>query len=93
VNREGEEAMVTIDLRKRVPGGAAIEFLRVEMAGIDISPFALIRYKKNGLEQPTGLRLDLDKRSFLDHFENREEERIIEAAAPLIVDLVVTEES
>jgi hypothetical protein len=82
--------MITIDLRHRVPGGASIEFLRVEMAGIDASPFALIRYAKDGEEQKTGLRLDLDKRSFLDHFEDQEKERVIESAAPRIVELVGT---
>ena len=83
------EKIRSVKLKGRVPGGAGLEFERVEMpAGYD-PPFALVRYSLCGEEQDTGLRLDLDKRVFLDHFEDQKErEAVIEQAAPRIVDLL-----
>jgi hypothetical protein len=42
-----------------------VRFLRAEVPS-EPSPFALVRYDIEGEEQPTGLRLDMDKRVFLD---------------------------
>ncbi len=49
------------------------------------SPLALIKYSLEGAVQEYGLRLDLDKRVFLDHFEDEERERTLRKAAPEIV--------
>jgi hypothetical protein len=78
-----------IDLKGHVPNGAAIEFLRAEVpAGDYHGPFALIRYALRGVEQDLGLRLDMDKEVFLDHFEKKELEDTIQDAAPKIVEYV-----
>lgn len=78
-----------IDLKGRVPSGASIEFLRAEVpVGQHYSPFALVRYTLKGIEQDLGLRLDMDKIVFLDHFEDEEKEDLIRKAAPKIVELV-----
>jgi hypothetical protein len=78
-----------IDLKGRVSSGASIEFLRVEVpAGEYHGPFALIRYALHGVEQEYGLRLDMDKRVILDHFEEEELESAVQKAAPKIVEYV-----
>jgi hypothetical protein len=78
-----------IDLRGHIPGGAAIEFLRAEVpSGQYHGPFAVIHYALQGVEQDLGLRLDMDKQVFLDHFEDEEREEIIQKAAPEIVDFL-----
>jgi hypothetical protein len=51
-------------------------------AGEYHGPFALIRYALNGVEQEYGLRLDMDKRVILGHFEDEELEGTIQVAAP-----------
>jgi hypothetical protein len=66
----------------------SLEFLRAEMSAKYDIPFALIRYALDGKEQESGLRLDLDKQVFLDHFENAEMEEAAQKAAPLIVEFL-----
>lgn len=79
----------TIDLKGRIPGGASIEFLRVETPVTEHDvPFALIRYALEGVEQEYGLRMDLDKRVFIDHFEGEAKEEVIQRAAPKIVEFL-----
>jgi hypothetical protein len=83
--------ILSIPLEGRVPGGAGIELLRVEMSGGEYSPFALIRYSDSGVEQPLGLRLDLDKRARLDHLDDPAKELVLERATPRIVEVVSRE--
>lgn len=79
----------TIDLKGYIPNGNSLEFLRAEVAvGQYRSPFALIRYALEGVEQNLGLRLDMDKRAFIDHFEEEDLESAIQKAAPKIAELV-----
>jgi hypothetical protein len=79
--------MIAVDLKDRVKGGASIEFLRAEVPeGHRRIPSALIRYSLNGVEQPYGLRLDLDKQVVLDRFEDDEEKQeTLERAVPEIL--------
>ena len=72
---------------ENIEGDASIEFLRVEkiMGDYRYSPFVLVRYSLNKEEQKYGLRLDLDKKVFLDHLDDQEKEDILQAAAPKIV--------
>jgi hypothetical protein len=68
----------TIDLRGHIPGGAAIEFLRAEVpSGQYHGPFAVIHYALHGVEQDLGLRLDMDKQVFLDHYAARQERLLL----------------
>jgi hypothetical protein len=86
----------SIDLKGRVPGNDAIEFLSAEVSAEYYLPFAIIRYALEGEEQEDGLRLDLDKQVFLDdHFEEQEKRKIIKnehkflkKAAPKIVEFL-----
>lgn len=80
-----------IDLKGHIPlpNDAAIEFLRAELPLARLhSPFALIRYALRGVEQEYGLRLDLDKRVFLDHFDDEELEQVAQNAVLRIVEVV-----
>lgn len=80
----------TIDLRGKVDEGASIQFLNVRVpSGSFRGPFAVVRYALNGEEQKYGLRLDLDKEVFLDHFEDEPvKESVLRSAAPQIVSAV-----
>lgn len=78
----------SIDLKNRIPGGGGIEFLRAETSAKRRTPFVLVWYTLDGIELKTGLRLDLDKRSFLDHFEEPEREETALRAARLISEYV-----
>jgi len=55
----------TVDLSPYRFSVRQVDFLRAEVPSAP-SPFALIRYSVNGVEQREALRLDLHKRSFLD---------------------------
>jgi hypothetical protein len=81
-----------IPLRGRVKGGAAIEFLSVEVPfeSDRYIPFALVRYAVDGQSQsPDGLRLDLDKGTFTDHFPYGEQrEQLLRQAGPQIAEIV-----
>jgi hypothetical protein len=81
-----------VDLTERIPqrntNGASIEFVQAQMLEGRQSPFALVLYKKNGVMPRYGLRLDLHKRSFLDHFEDSEIEAVNREAAVEISEIV-----
>jgi hypothetical protein len=80
-----------IPLQGRVAGGSDLEFLEAELSTKYDVPFALVRYSVNGKKQKTGLRLDLDKQVFLDHFEgDPEKQKTLECAAPEIVKILGT---
>ena len=55
----------TVDLSPYGFSAQRVAFLRAEVPS-GPSPFALIRYSINGVEQREALRLDMHKRSFLD---------------------------
>ena len=84
--------ILTFGLKGRVPGGASLEFLRAEVPNIEDPPVALIRYRLHGKEPETGLRLDLDKQTFLDHFDEKsDQEEVLLRAAPKLISLVYAE--
>ena len=78
----------TVSLRHNVPKDASLKFLRVELVRGGFTPFALVRYAEAGVEQPLGLRLDLDKRAFLDHFDDPIKEDLANRVSRKIVRLV-----
>jgi hypothetical protein len=71
-----------------IPGGASITFRSVEIPigeGL-YSPFVLVHYSINNELQEYGLRIDVDKQVFLDHFyEDQDKEEILLKAAPKII--------
>jgi hypothetical protein len=79
-----------IQLQDRVQGGAALDFLTVEVPVEPdrYVPFALVRYSLEGKPQQERLRLDLDKRTFADHFPNPDQERVLCDAARQIAEIV-----
>lgn len=76
------------DLRTKIPRDGKVEFLRAETSAKYRTPFVLVRYALNGDEQKEGLRLDLDKRAFLDHFEDPSLEAALAQAAGPIAEIV-----
>ncbi len=80
--------ILTIDLRNQIPVKGKVEFLRAETAAKYRTPFVLVRYALNGAEQKEGLRLDLDKRAFLDHFEDSSLEASVAKEARTIAEFV-----
>ncbi|SUS08114.1 hypothetical protein DF3PB_5800004 [uncultured Defluviicoccus sp.] len=65
-----------------------VELVQVELAS-PISPFALVRYTVDGKLQDYGLRLDLDKRAFLDALDDAETNREVRAFVPEVIDAVI----
>jgi hypothetical protein len=56
--------IIPLDIRS--PNYPFIQFLRAEVNATSYAPFALIRYAIRGNESSKALRLDLDKRAFID---------------------------
>lgn len=66
-NKEG--GTVKVDLTSEFPVTAGIEILRAEYADVKYPFCALVRYKLDGIEPAFGIRMDLGKQVFLDHFD------------------------
>lgn len=77
----------TVDLSARGFRIGWVRFLRAEIPS-EPSPFALVRYAIGDEEQRTGLRLDMDKRVFLDQPEGGESGESLQRAASEIADAV-----
>jgi hypothetical protein len=74
-----------IILPDEIRGGADIEFLAVMVSNeFPFIPFATVHYTENGQLTELGLRLDLDKEVFLDHFEDESKEDVLCRSAPEI---------
>jgi hypothetical protein len=81
-----------IDFEDRVEDVGTLRFLRAEWQR-DRSRFVLIRYALDGREQPFGLRLDLDKRIFLDSLDNPNMDAAVRERIPKILSIVVAARS
>src|SRR5262249_58310486 len=69
----------SIDLKDVVKEAVPwFSFLRAEWWD-DSSRFVLIRYSLEGKEQELGLRLDLDKRIFLDHIDDPNLDKFVQS--------------
>jgi|SRR5208337_3843118 len=90
----------TIPLDVRPSNSSIIQFLRAEVNASSYAPFALIRYAIRGNERSKALRLDLDKRVFidLDDAEKSDDFTAVadftaaaEAVAPIIAEKIARE--
>jgi hypothetical protein len=81
----------TIPLDIRPPNFSFIQFLRAEVNATTYTPFALIRYAIRGNERSKALRLDLDKRAFIDPGDAEQSESDDFAAAAEAVASVIAE--
>ena len=71
----------TIDLmHMKTEAAPWLSFLRAEWWD-DSSRFVLIRYSLEGKVQELGLRLDLDKKIFLDHMDDEKLDTIVQRQA------------
>lgn len=75
----------TIQLPYRLSEGANVRFLDAIVFEAPRLPFAIVHYTVDGGAQPLGLRLDLDKQVFLDHFADADDEATASVAASHIV--------
>ena len=85
--------MQSISLEGKIEGGASISFLSVEVPfeADRYIPLALVRYAIDGKPQAYGLRLDLDKRTFADHLDNPDQEKILDDARGAIIEIAAKE--
>lgn len=77
-----------IHLRDRVGEHDPLTFLSAKVSKEYLLPFALIHYTIRGKTPDYGLRLDLDKRVFIDHLEDDQDERVLQEAAPKIAEII-----
>jgi hypothetical protein len=82
----------SITLEGKLEDIGTLHFLRAEWQR-DISRFVLIRYSLNGDEQPFGLRLDLDKRVFLDSLDDPKVDESVQERIPEILSIIATARS
>ena len=73
-----------ISLKGLIPIFGSIEFLSIEMSSTATGPLAIVRYADDGKKQPLGLRFDLDKGIFLDHFDDPVRENTLSSSASSI---------
>ncbi|MDR3515328.1 MAG: hypothetical protein P4M00_05895 [Azospirillaceae bacterium] len=80
--------MYQVGLAGSVSDMNGISLLRAEWWDPE-SRFVLVRYADHGEEQALGLRLDLDKRVFLDHVEDALADQMIQESVKAVWDAVV----
>jgi hypothetical protein len=80
----------TIRLPNRLSYGGNLGFFEAVLFETPRLPFAIVHYTQGGITQSEGLRLDLDKQVFLDHFKDARNEELASAAAPEIVNFLGT---
>jgi hypothetical protein len=77
----------TVALNKAIPDSD----VRLSTASVPIDPnvpFALIQYSIRGVDQPLNLRIDLQKRVFLDHLDDEVADCKLQSVAHEIVTLL-----
>lgn len=79
----------SIPLKGKVPSSKSIEFLRAEICETYRLPLARVLYIYGG--QESGIRLDLDKKVFIDHMDDEQDEEFIQGVAPVIARVLAME--
>lgn len=80
-----------IHLAKPIDLPGPIELLWIEASITATGPLVIIGYADEGQEQPYGLRYDLDKEVFLDHFDDPEKEKSLTSRAAGIASTIRSE--
>jgi internalin A len=78
----------SINLIGKVQPIGRVVFLRAELADATDPQFAILRYGVDDVEQPLGLRIDLNKRALLDFTEERFVDEAIAHVVGSIIDIV-----
>src|SRR5690242_17853774 len=74
------------DLQGIIPEEGHLQFLEAEVPDVNDPLVALIHYSVDGNKAEKGLRLDLNKQVFLDHFrENSAKEKALLRVAPRLI--------
>jgi hypothetical protein len=79
----------SIPLEGRIATANGIRFLRAEWWG-DLSRFVVIRYSERGGAEKS-LRMDIDKRVFLDHVADPARDKVVQKQALPIWEIVAKE--
>jgi len=74
-----------VRLPGRLSAGSGLQFFEALLFESPRLPFAIVNFKQDGDTEELGLRLDLDRQVFLDHFADPGIEAAATAAAPEIV--------
>lgn len=85
---QGRGQWRTVDLSGVKLDQGRFKFTRADIPAVSGIPFAIIRYTRPGeqVEEAYGLRLDLDKRVFLDHLADSSDEKSAIGAIPQILE-------
>jgi len=83
---------IKIDLRKAVNAEKVFASLMAEWWDVN-SKFAVVRGTVRDDSEKFALRLDLDKRAFLDHLANPITDQIVHSYAHLLSQVIVSEKS
>ena len=79
-----------ITLRGEISPAGSIEFTTADVGLTATTLFAVVYYEDEGQAQPEGLRLDLTKKVFLDHFDDPVKERALSSSAVEVANTVAT---
>lgn len=77
-----------IELKDQVPSQSGIQFLYAEVAAASTGPLAIVHYADEGNEQPLGLRLDMDKKVFIDRLDDREKDDAVSSGASIVASVI-----
>ena len=82
---------ISLDLHEVNEPNTAVQFTRAQRIAGSRSPLIMVHYEENGKQPspPYGLRLDLDKRVFLDYLTNPEYDAIAQSVVLRIVDTII----
>lgn len=83
---------VTIPLQMTIGDAGLVVLENIEW-WTESSRFVLVRYSREGLMQEYGMRIDLDKRTFLDHFDEPSLDQKLDSLLPEICDIVYAQRS
>ncbi|MDX1931202.1 MAG: hypothetical protein SFU56_01215 [Capsulimonadales bacterium] len=82
--------ILTIDLKNNTPQGEGIEFIEAQMFADRPTPLAVVHYTSHGKYPEYGLRLDLQKRAFLDQPANPKEAGFVRDSALPVAEYIAT---
>ena len=82
--------VLSASLEGKIEGFGPIRFTKVEW-WTESPKFALLKYNIRGNDVALGVRLDLDKKAFLDDVDEKDQVAAVRKAAPAIWEAVVKE--
>jgi hypothetical protein len=78
----------TIDLRGKLSKRGRLEFLSATVSAFATTPFAIVYIAKDGVAQPLGFRLDMDKGAFLDLIGDPDSDKDLASRARAVAEAI-----